>query len=82
MKAPVFEGSSNPFDVEEWLSSIEIIMDFMELDDWEIVICALFMFKLKARYWWESLRARRNVQEMSWAYFVFEFNRKFSIQQL
>ena len=35
MKPPSFEGSTNPLDTEEWLSSIETILDFMELDDRE-----------------------------------------------
>ena len=30
MKLPSFEWSTNPLDAEEWLSSIETILDFME----------------------------------------------------
>ena len=33
MRPLEFEGSTNPLNVEEWLSSIEIIMDFMEGND-------------------------------------------------
>ena len=64
MKPPSFEGSTNPLDAEEWLSSMKIILDFMELDDREKIICAAFMLKREARYWWESVKARRNVRTM------------------
>ena len=40
-----FEGSTNPLDAEECLSSIETILDFMELNDREKVICATFVLK-------------------------------------
>ncbi|KAL5557083.1 hypothetical protein UlMin_039319 [Ulmus minor] len=88
MKPKEFEGSSNPLDAEEWLSSIQLIMEFMELNDKERVFCASFMFKREARYWWDSVKARRDVNAMTWAEFVEEFNRKFfnptamSVQQM
>ena len=77
MKPPSFEGSTNPLDAEEWLSSMETILDFTELDDKERIICAAFMLKREAHYWWESLKARRNVRTMLQADFVYEFNKKF-----
>ena len=70
MKPPSFEGFTNPLDAEEWLSSMETILDFMELGDREMIICAAFMLKREARYWWESVKARRNVRTMLWADFA------------
>ncbi|KAL5540177.1 hypothetical protein UlMin_043726 [Ulmus minor] len=35
------------------------------------------MLKKEARYWWESIKARIDVQVMTWAEFVEEFNKKF-----
>ena len=77
MNPKEFEGSSNPLDAEEWLSSIQLSMEFMELNDRERVFCASFMFKREARYWWDSIKARRDVNAMTWAEFVKEFNRIF-----
>ena len=77
MKPPSFEGSTNPLDAEEWLSSMETILDFIELNDRERIICAAFMLKREARYWWESVKARRNIRTMLWADFVYEFKKKF-----
>ena len=59
------------------MSSIKTILDFIELNDREKVICANFVLKREARYSWESVRARRNVYMMSWADFVLEFNKNF-----
>ena len=52
MKLPLFEGSTNPLDVEEWLSSMEIILDFMEIDDGKRIIYVVYMLRKEARYWW------------------------------
>ena len=50
MNPKEFEGSNNPLDAEEWLSSVQLIMEFMELNNHERVFCASFMFKREARY--------------------------------
>ena len=62
-----FEGSNNPLDAEEWLSSVQLIMEFMELNDRERVLYASFMFKREAKYWRDSIKVRRNVNAMTWA---------------
>ena len=77
MKPKEFEGSTNPLDAEEWLSFIQIIMEFMELNDQERIICASYMLKREARYWWETVKARRTVHDMTWEDFMEEFNWKF-----
>ena len=50
---------------------------FMELNDEEKIVCAACVLEKEARYWWEIVRTRRNVREMTWADFVYEFNKKF-----
>ena len=77
MRAPEFEGSSDPLVADEWLSSLQVILDFMNLTDQEKVRCASFVLKKDARYWWETVALRRNVDGMSWNDFVVEFNTKF-----
>ena len=49
----------------------------MELNDHERVFYASFMFKREAKYWWDSVKARWDVNTMTWAEFVEEFNWKF-----
>ena len=77
MKPIEFEGSMNPLDTEEWLSSIHIIMEFMERNDQEMTICASYMLKREACYWWETIKARRTVRKMTWEDFKTDFNQKF-----
>ena len=50
MKPPSFEGSTNPLDAEEWLSTMETILDFMELKDDEKIVCAAYVLRKEARY--------------------------------
>ena len=50
MKPAPFEGSTDPLEAEEWLSSMETILDFMELGDMERVIWASYMLKRDARH--------------------------------
>lgn len=59
MKPTTFEGSTNRLDAEEWLSSIQLIVDFMELNDREKVFRASYMLKKKARYWWGNDQGKK-----------------------
>ena len=60
----------------------------MEHNDKEKIIYVAHLLKRETRYWWELVRARRNVWDMSWADFVYELNKKFfnptalSVQQI
>ncbi|KAL5556963.1 hypothetical protein UlMin_039199 [Ulmus minor] len=77
MKPIEFAGSTDPLEAEEWLSSIETILEFMRLTDQERVSCASFMFKKDARHWWSTVKMTRDVTVMTWADFVSEFNQKY-----
>ena len=77
MKPPLFEGSTNPLDAEDWLTTMETILDFMELKDDENIICAAYALRKEARYWWDAVKTRRNIREMTRAEFVYEFHKKF-----
>ncbi|KAL5570393.1 hypothetical protein UlMin_026968 [Ulmus minor] len=76
MKPTEFVGSSDPLEAEEWLSLIETILEFMELSNREKFMCTSYMLRKDARYWWESVKLRRNVHTMTWGEFVGEFNQK------
>ena len=61
MGAADFEGSSDPLVVDEWLSGLQVILDFMNLSDQEKVRCASFVLKKDACYWWDTIVLRRDV---------------------
>ena len=74
MKPTQFSRSTDPLEAEEWISSIETILDFMQLSDQEWVSCASYKLRKDARHWWATVKLRRNVDTMTWAEFVGEFN--------
>ncbi|KAL5538563.1 hypothetical protein UlMin_044881 [Ulmus minor] len=74
---PTFEGSTNPLEAEEWLRSVEAILDFMRLNDQEKISCATFMFKKNACYWWDVVKRTKNLRELTWNEFVVIFNEKY-----
>ncbi|KAL5551368.1 hypothetical protein UlMin_001544 [Ulmus minor] len=59
MKPDEFEGSSDPLVAEEWISSIQTILDFMHLNEHEKVLCATYVLKKDAHYWM-AMRAQQN----------------------
>ncbi|GMN33054.1 hypothetical protein TIFTF001_048241, partial [Ficus carica] len=74
MKAPEFEGPTNPIAADNWLIDIKVILDFMRLFEQEKVLCASFALKKDARHWWMTVQMRRDVMAMSWQDFVIEFH--------
>ncbi|KAL5549485.1 hypothetical protein UlMin_004716 [Ulmus minor] len=53
---PIFEGSSDRLIAEEWLHSIEDIFNFMRLNDHERVLCAIYVLRKDARFWWDVFK--------------------------
>ncbi|XP_062118981.1 uncharacterized protein LOC133832686 [Humulus lupulus] len=74
---PVFEGSIDPLDAQDWKSSLEYIFEFMHLSDREKVSCAAHTLKNDAKIWWEVVKKTREVNQMNWIEFELVFNEKF-----
>ncbi|KAL5580695.1 hypothetical protein UlMin_013137 [Ulmus minor] len=49
----------------------------MQLNDQERVACASYMLRKGARHWWSTVKLTRDVNIMSWADFIGEFNQKY-----
>ncbi|KAL5554147.1 hypothetical protein UlMin_041548 [Ulmus minor] len=49
----------------------------MHLNEREKVLCATYVLKKDARYWWETVKMRRNMQDMTWDEIIVEFNQKY-----
>ncbi|GMN72009.1 hypothetical protein TIFTF001_052758, partial [Ficus carica] len=77
MKAPEFEGSTNPIEADNWLIDLQVALNFLRLNDQEKVLCASFMLRKDARLWWETVQLQRDVTEMTWEDFVEEFKEKY-----
>ncbi|GMN74374.1 hypothetical protein TIFTF001_052362 [Ficus carica] len=61
MKAPEFEGTTDPIAADNWLIDIQVILNFMRLTEQEKVLCASFALKKDARHWWMTVQMRRDV---------------------
>ncbi|GMN74872.1 hypothetical protein TIFTF001_054468 [Ficus carica] len=77
MKAPEFEGSTNPIEADNWLIDLQVILNFLRLNDQEKVLCASFVLRKDACLWWETVQIRRDVTQMTWEDFVEEFKEKY-----
>ena len=77
---PVFEGTTDPVVVKEWVSMIEKIFEFVQIEDEEKVKCAVYMLRKDARIWWEAMKKSRDVTIMTWVEFLREFNSKYYSQ--
>ncbi|GMN64644.1 hypothetical protein TIFTF001_033709 [Ficus carica] len=73
MKAPEFEGSTDPIEDDNWLIDIQVILDFIRLTGPEKVLCASFALKKDARHWWMTVQMRKNVVTLSWHNFLTKF---------
>jgi len=67
----------DPLEAKEWLNSIETILDFKQINDHERVLFASYILRKDARHWWATLKLRKDVNTMTWAEFVREFNQKY-----
>ncbi|XP_062113049.1 uncharacterized protein LOC133824194 [Humulus lupulus] len=74
---PVFEGSIDPVQAEEWISGMERILNMMGVLGNERVVCASFMLRKDARIWWEVVEQSRDVNTMDWDGFKQVFNDKY-----
>ncbi|XP_060974744.1 uncharacterized protein LOC133039805 [Cannabis sativa] len=74
---PNFEGGSNPMEAEEWLRTMEGIVEYMWLSNGDSVACAASLLKEDARIWWDIIKQTRDVAAMTWADFVQVFNKKY-----
>ncbi|GMN21076.1 hypothetical protein TIFTF001_040018 [Ficus carica] len=73
MKAPEFEGTTDPLEADNWLIDIQVILDFMGITEREKVLCASFALNKDARHWWMTVQMRKDVAAMSWQDFVAKF---------
>ncbi|GMN65050.1 hypothetical protein TIFTF001_034114 [Ficus carica] len=53
MKAPEFEGSTNPIEADNWLIDLQVVINFLRLNDQEKVLCMTwedFVEEFKEKY--------------------------------
>ncbi|XP_073120015.1 uncharacterized protein [Henckelia pumila] len=61
-----FKGGADPLVAEEWVQSVEIIFDYMQLTDADRVRCVIFIFRDDARVWWQGARSAVDMTTLTW----------------
>lgn len=61
-----FNGDSDLAFAEEWINTLEVIFEFMAIEDAENIRCATFMLKREARKWWEVAKQGKDLRTMTW----------------
>ena len=61
----MFEGTIDPAVAEEWISMIEKIFEFVQVEDEEKVKCDVYMLRRDARIWWEVVKKSKDVATMT-----------------
>lgn len=77
MGPPEFFGSTDPFVVERWIRSLEVIFKYMDLADADRVRCVTFPLKEDASFWWEGAEKTLDMVTLDWAGFKRVFYDKY-----
>ena len=57
----MFKGTVDPAVAKEWVSMIEKIFEFVQIEHEEKVKCVVYMLRKDARIWWEIVKKDRDV---------------------
>ncbi|XP_073031207.1 uncharacterized protein [Primulina eburnea] len=82
MQAQLLAGTTNPMVAEEWVKSIEVIFEYMVLQDVDRVRCAIFLLAGDARRWWDSASVAVNLPTLSWNGFKELFFAKYFTEEV
>ena len=55
----------DPVVAEEWISMIEKIFEFVQIEDEDKVKCAVYMLRKDARIWWDAVKNIGDVIELN-----------------
>ena len=55
----------DPAMAEEWISMIEKIFEFVQIEDIDKVKCVGYMLRKDARIWWDVVKKTRDVATMT-----------------
>ncbi|XP_075473958.1 uncharacterized protein LOC142505018 [Primulina tabacum] len=66
MNPPEFVGSTGPLIAMKWVKAIEVIFNYLHIEDNDRVSCAIFLLTKTVRIWWEATKVTVNVQTLQW----------------
>ena len=70
-KPPIFASSSDPLHTDDWLKSVEKMLNIAQCSDWEKVLYASGHLRGPAADWWDSYTAAHDAADtITWAEFT------------
>ncbi|XP_075521462.1 uncharacterized protein LOC142554681 [Primulina tabacum] len=72
-----FRGTTDPFVVEGWIRSLEVIFCYMDMADADRVRCTIYLLKGDASLWWEVAKGGVNLETLTWEDFKRVFYDKY-----
>ena len=72
-KLPIFNGSHDPVEAEDWFKKVQGIFTYMKLEDHEKHACAVNQLEREALYWWEYVVMAEEEGNAIWTFFVDSF---------
>ena len=56
LNPPTFEGGVDPIAANQWLRTMERMIEVAKVPEEEKVTCISFMLRGAAKYWWDSIK--------------------------
>ncbi|KAF8394081.1 hypothetical protein HHK36_020286 [Tetracentron sinense] len=69
MNPSKFSGDPDPLVADRWLKEVKKILEIIDVAEGYRVEFAAHLLVGEADYWWDSVKGRENVKEMSWTRF-------------
>ncbi|XP_012845392.1 PREDICTED: activity-regulated cytoskeleton-associated protein-like [Erythranthe guttata] len=76
------DGGIDPAVAEEWIKSLEVIYDYMQMANRDRVHCAIFLLRNEARHWWEGIKEGTNLKNLQWSEFKVQLFEKYFSKDL
>ena len=80
LNPPTFEGSVNPITADQWLRTMERMIEVAKVPEEEKVTCVSFMLRGAAEYWWDSIKRIHDEATMQWVEFKEHFYNKYFLE--
>ncbi|XP_075500020.1 uncharacterized protein LOC142538594 [Primulina tabacum] len=64
-----FGGTTDPFIVEEWIRSLKLHFEYLQMEDGDRARCAIYKLRDDASLWWERAAHAVDVTTLKWARF-------------
>ncbi|XP_075499275.1 uncharacterized protein LOC142537664 [Primulina tabacum] len=72
-----FSGTTDPFDAEGWIRSLEIHFHYLNMGDADRVRCTTYIFRDDASLWWEGVEHGIDFATLTWVHFKETFYEKY-----